>query len=125
MDILDYIKPGHCSDLEFRSNWTSYEWENKVQVVTSSCNLHEYIEYLIKMTNMTLLTKLDSESTGVLAANLYATSVFGEDALMNVCIEQYGDTPVQGHVRIRAKTQGIALSLGDKITMTQKRFVKK
>lgn len=25
-----------------------------------------------------------------------------------------------GHVRIRAKTQGIALSLGDKITISQK-----
>ena len=27
---------------------------------------------------------------------------------------------VSGHIRIRSKTQGIALSLGDKITVSQK-----
>lgn len=31
-----------------------------------------------------------------------------------------GAADVAGHVRIRAKTQGIALSLGDKITISQK-----
>lgn len=44
-----------------------------------------------------------------LAANLYARSIFGEDALANVSIEKpFGsspETPIQGHVRIRAKTQ--------------------
>lgn len=46
---------------------------------------------------------------GFLAANLYARSIFGEDALANLSIEKVvgaGDkTSVQGHVRIRAKTQ--------------------
>ncbi|EDO27326.1 predicted protein, partial [Nematostella vectensis] len=47
-------------------------------------------------------------SCGFLAANLYAKSIFGEDALANVSIEKpYGqpDAPVVGHVRIRAKSQ--------------------
>ena len=53
-----------------------------------------------------------------LSANLYARSVFGEDALANLSIERMGETgTIQGHVRIRSKTQGIALSLGDKITL--------
>ena len=53
-----------------------------------------------------------------LSANLYARSVFGEDALANLSIERMADTgTIQGHVRIRSKTQGIALSLGDKITL--------
>lgn len=57
---------------------------------------------------------------GFLAANLYAKSVFGEDALVNVSIEKQTDGKLSGYIRIRSKTQGIALSLGDKITLKQK-----
>eukprot|EP00834_Sanchytrium_tribonematis_P008273 NODE_922_length_3046_cov_1.304377.p3 type:complete len:131 gc:universal NODE_922_length_3046_cov_1.304377:2612-2220(-) len=123
IDILDYIKPAACTDLQFRTNWTSYEWENKVYVMTHMTSLRDYLNHLLRSTNMKCLTKsaeFGDEHNGVLAANLYARSVFGEDALANICIEQYDDKPVTGHVRIRAKTQGIALSLGDKITMSQK-----
>ena len=59
---------------------------------------------------------------GFLSANLYARSVFGEDALANVSIEKQADGKISGFIRIRSKTQGIALSLGDKITMKQKVF---
>lgn len=54
-----------------------------------------------------LLQALTGEC-GFLAANLYARSIFGEDALANVSVEKpFGapDAKVQGHVRIRAKTQ--------------------
>lgn len=58
-----------------------------------------------------------------LSANLYARSVFGEDALANLSIEKVEGTGlIQGHVRIRSKTQGIALSLGDKITLCKHAF---
>ncbi|VAH60457.1 unnamed protein product [Triticum turgidum subsp. durum] len=57
---------------------------------------------------------------GYIAANLYAKSVFGEDALVNISIEKQVDGKLSGHIRIRSKTQGIALSLGDKITLKQK-----
>lgn len=57
---------------------------------------------------------------GFLAANLYAKSVFGEDALVNVSVEKQADGKLNGYIRIRSKTQGIALSLGDKITLKQK-----
>jgi len=46
--------------------------------------------------------------------------VFGEDALANLSIDKGADGKVTGHIRIRSKTQGIALSLGDKITLNQK-----
>lgn len=62
---------------------------------------------------------LDGEC-GFLAANLYAKSVFGEDALVNVSVEKQVDGKLSGYIRIRSKTQGIALSLGDKITLKQK-----
>lgn len=45
-------------------------------------------------------------SCGFMAANLYARSIFGEDALANVSIEKLQDqVGVTGHVRIRAKSQ--------------------
>ena len=52
-----------------------------------------------------------------LSANLYARSLFGEDALANLSIEKTDAGSITGHVRIRSKTQGIALSLGDRITL--------
>lgn len=41
----------------------------------------------------------------------------GEDALANLSVEKTSEGTIVGHVRIRSKTQGIALSLGDRITM--------
>ena len=41
----------------------------------------------------------------------------GEDALANLSVERTEEGTITGHVRIRSKTQGIALSLGDRITM--------
>ncbi len=53
---------------------------------------------------------------GFLAANFYARSIFGEDALANVSIEKTdANSVVVGHIRIRAKTQGMALSLGERV----------
>jgi hypothetical protein len=43
-----------------------------------------------------------------MAATLYAKSIFGEDALANLSIEKPIDnpnSPVTGHIRIRAKSQ--------------------
>jgi coatomer subunit beta len=70
-----------------------------------------------------------------LAANLYAKSMFGESALANLSIEVGKNGYVLGtslfnllllahflgHIRIRAKSQGMAISLGDKINDSQKK----
>jgi coatomer subunit beta len=69
---------------------------------------------------LTPISTLDSQCN-FLAANLYAKSIFGEDALVNVSVENRADGTIRGHIRIRSKTQGVALSLGDKITETQRR----
>ena len=118
IDIMDYIKPAYCNEAQFRSMWSEFEWENKVHVNTSIGDLRTYLNHIMKSTNMSCLTPEASMSgeCGFLSANMYARSVFGEDALANVSIERMEDTGViQGHVRIRSKTQGIALSLGDKV----------
>jgi coatomer subunit beta len=124
IDIMDYIVPASCTDTEFRQMWAEFEWENKVSVNTPLKDLRAYLDHLIKSTNMKCLTPeaaLDGDC-GFMAANLYARSVFGEDALANLSIEKpaSGDGAVTGHVRIRAKSQGMALSMGDKINLTQK-----
>ena len=74
------------------------------------------------ITHMQVLTPISSleGAAAFLAANLYARSSFGEDAIMNVSVEKRSDGSIKGHIRIRAKTQGVALSLGDRITAQQK-----
>lgn len=122
IDIMDYISPAVCTDAAFRTMWAEFEWENKVAVNTVIQDEKEFLEHIIKSTNMKCLTApsaLEGEC-GFLAANLYAKSVFGEDALVNVSIEKQADGKLSGYIRIRSKTQGIALSLGDKITLKQK-----
>lgn len=122
VDIMDYISPAVCSDSAFRTMWAEFEWENKVAVNTVIQEEKEFLDHIIKSTNMKCLTApsaLDGEC-GFLAANLYAKSVFGEDALVNLSIEKQADGKLSGYIRIRSKTQGIALSLGDKITLKQK-----
>ncbi|XP_038213369.1 coatomer subunit beta [Zerene cesonia] len=125
IDIVDYIQPAACSDADFRQMWAEFEWENKVSVNTSITDLREYLDHLLASTNMKCLTpdKALSGQCGFMAANLYARSIFGEDALANLSIESAlhrPNAPVVGHVRIRAKSQGMALSLGDKINLMQK-----
>ncbi|KAK8550605.1 hypothetical protein V6N12_039306 [Hibiscus sabdariffa] len=122
IDIMDYISPAVCTDAAFRSMWAEFEWENKVAVNTVIQDEKEFLEHIIKSTNMKCLTPVSAldDECGFLAANLYAKGVFGEDALVNLSVEKQADGKLSGYVRIRSKTQGIALSLGDKITLKQK-----
>ncbi|KAI0271474.1 coatomer beta subunit [Gloeopeniophorella convolvens] len=122
IDIMDYIKPAYCTEAQFRSMWTEFEWENRVNVATAVSEPREYLKHIMKSTNMSCLTPEGAMAgdSDFLSANLYARSLFGEDALANLSIERSESGTITGHVRIRSKTQGIALSLGDRITMAQK-----
>jgi len=128
LDIMDYIRPAECKSEEFRSMWAEFEWENKVAINTNITDLQEFLQHIISNTNMTCLSSPLGDSTSTvdgsnfLAANLYARSVFSEDALVNVSVEKKEDSDgkLSGYIRIRSKTQGIALSLGDRITSIQR-----
>jgi len=130
IDIMDYIQPATCTDEEFRRMWAEFEWENKVSVNTTITNLNDFLQHILQSTNMKCLTneKALGGECGFLAANLFAKSIFGESALANLSIEKPAhlgpDAPVSGHIRIRAKSQGMALSLGDKINFSQKKLKK-
>lgn len=117
VDIMDYIKPGKCSETKFRSMWDEFEWENKIVIKSTLSSLKEYLDELLKGTNMACLTPgaVIGEECQFLSANLYSKSSFGEDALANLCIEKASDGAIIGHVRIRSKGQGLALSMGDRV----------
>lgn len=83
-DIMDYIQPATCTESAFRTMWTEFEWENKVNISSKSTtkSLREFLDQLMKSTNMTCLTP-DAGLKGdcqFLSANLYARSVFGKAA---------------------------------------------
>ena len=67
IDIMDYIVPASCTDTEFRQMWAEFEWENKVAVNTNISDLHEYLDHIIRCTNMKCLTP---EKVGWLAPAL-------------------------------------------------------
>uniref|UniRef100_A0A060T5N3 Coatomer subunit beta n=1 Tax=Blastobotrys adeninivorans TaxID=409370 RepID=A0A060T5N3_BLAAD len=125
IDIMDYIKPGDCSESDFRTMWTEFEWENKVNISVTWKSLKGFLMYLLKNTNMTCLTQgalssSDEDECQFLSANLHARSSFGEDALANLSIEKDSNGKITGHVRIRSKGQGLALSLGDRFAELQR-----
>lgn len=120
IDIMDYIQPAQCTEAAFRSMWSEFEWENKVNIkeqLPAGRTIRDFLDALMQKTNMACLTPEAGlkGDCGFLSANLYAKSVFGEDALANISVEKQGDGPIIGHVRIRSKTQGIALSIGELI----------
>jgi coatomer subunit beta len=83
VDVMDYIQPATCTENQFRSMWTEFEWENKVNVNSKGqdqkLTLREYLDRLMKRTNMACLTPEASlrGDCSFLSANLYAKSVFG------------------------------------------------
>merc|ERR1712050_541489 len=152
VDILDYIERAWIGELAFRTMWSEFEWENKININTSIKEVGTYLEHIMKNTNMSIVgrsfKKKDSpkgqkkgnlttedvqemireavgiqkliKSSSFIAVNLYAKSIFGEDALANISIEKTAEDKLTGSLRIRSRTQGIALSLGDRITVVQR-----
>ena len=80
VDIMDYIQPATCTETQFRTMWTEFEWENKVNINSKAKTLREFLEQLMACTNMSCLTPEASlkGDCQFLSANLYARSVFGK-----------------------------------------------
>lgn len=83
VDIMDYIQPAQCTETQFRTMWTEFEWENKVNINSKAKTLREFLTQLMACTNMTCLTPEASMKGDCqfLSANLYARSVFGMSLL--------------------------------------------
>ncbi|KDO67309.1 hypothetical protein CISIN_1g048218mg [Citrus sinensis] len=119
-DVGDYMSPAVCTDEAFRTLWAELEWKRKVDVDTEIQDEKEFLDHIIKLTNMKCLTAPLDGNCGFLTANLYAKSVFGEDALVNVSIEKKNNGRLGGSIKIKSKSQGIALGLSNKISLKQK-----
>jgi coatomer subunit beta len=125
----------------FKTLWPELEWENKVNLaVPPGGNFEAALVRVMRATNMTIVgvkdackkvegrritdeeAKREIAKLGELlkidfiSVNLYAKTIFGEDALANVSLQVDENNNLSGSVRFRARTQGIALSLGDKIS---------
>ena len=74
--------------------------ENKVAVSTSIKDLRGYLDHLQASTRMMCLTPEGALSgqCNFLSANLSARSLFGEDALANVSLEQADDGSISGEL---------------------------
>jgi coatomer subunit beta len=84
VDIMDYIQPATCTETQFRTMWTEFEWENKVNINSKAKTLREFLKQLMAATNMNCLTPEASMKGDCqfLSANLYARSVFGTCLVM-------------------------------------------
>jgi len=152
IDLLDYVQRSWIGELQFRSMWSEFEWENKITINTTITDSWTFLEHIMRHTNMTIVgkhaktsqmkaAKKDKEkdrddylemaknlpilkrltqNSHFFAVNLYSRSIFGEDALANLSIEKLPEGRLAGSVRIRSRTQGIALSFGDRITVIQR-----
>lgn len=80
VDIMDYIQPATCTETQFRTMWTEFEWENKVNINSKAKTLRAFLDQLMAATNMNCLTPEASlkGDCQFLSANLYARSVFGK-----------------------------------------------
>eukprot|EP01069_Polyplicarium_translucidae_P003695 Polyplicarium_translucidae@DN2384_c0_g1_i1.p1 len=149
MDLADYMRRSWLGDLHFRMLWSEFEWENKINVATPCEDPVVFLEHIMRHTNLSLVGReisptvppkeddpdahrktkewLESlpairrlEKSSFFAVNLFVRSVFGEEALANLSLETLPGKKLTGSVRIRSRTQGMALALGDKITTLQK-----
>ena len=105
--------------MDFKKKWSEYEWENKIIVKTSITDLKDYVEFLANTLNVQLLTNIEDNDhkAGFLVANFYTKSKFEEDCLLNVSIEKTVSAEggkINGLIRVRAKTEGMALCMGEK-----------
>ena len=82
IDIMDYTPATATRRLSATCGrvW----WENKVAVNTKITDIKQYLQHIIQITNTNCLTPVRWLKLDYVAANLYACSSFGEDALVNV-----------------------------------------
>jgi coatomer subunit beta len=122
IDFINDLMKAETTELEFKKKWAEYEWENKVQVNTTITDLKQYVSHFAESLNVSLMTKLDTaesqSSDSFLVANFYTKSKFEEDCLLNMSVERVilssSETKIQGLIRLRAKTEGMALCVGEK-----------
>merc|ERR1719181_1823389 len=55
VDILDYIERAWIGELAFRTMWSEFEWENKININTSINEVGTFLEHIMQNTNMSIV----------------------------------------------------------------------
>lgn len=125
IDVLEYVQPASLPESRFRDQWVLLEWENKISIKVPQLGLRQFMDFLMAAGHLTAITPNAGLEAGAafLACNLYARSIFDEEILANICLEHTsngqgsdGDL-IKGHLRLRSKTQGLAVAYGDKLNL--------
>ncbi|KAL7719940.1 Coatomer subunit beta [Entamoeba marina] len=121
IEYLDQMTPSECSNDEYQKKWIEYEWENKIPIDTNLTNLKDFAELISKIAKLKCLTPtmMFCHDIGFLSANYYAKNIFDEDVLVNLSAE-LAHEKIIGWIRIRSKTQSLAVNIGDRILANQK-----
>ena len=126
IEYLDQMTPCDIDIEIYQKKWMEYEWENKIPIDTELTDLKEYAMMLSTIAKLKCITPsiMFCDGIGFLSANYYAKNIFDEDALINLSAEKVGNR-ITGWIRIRSKTQSLAINLGDKIQSNQKKGLQK
>jgi len=78
----------------------------------------EFIKMIARDLKMYIITDLDQyENSAFVSANLYAKTKLDDDFLINISLEK--QNKLGGYMRLRSKTKGIIVSLGEKLKQIQ------
>merc|ERR1719189_1253564 len=55
VDILDYIERAWIGELAFRTMWSEFEWENKININTSISDVGPFLVHIMRHTNMSIV----------------------------------------------------------------------
>ncbi|KAF4680539.1 Coatomer subunit beta, partial [Perkinsus olseni] len=55
VDILDYIERAWVNELNFRTMWSEFEWENKINITNTNVEPRKFLANLMENTNMSIV----------------------------------------------------------------------
>merc|ERR550537_37118 len=55
VDILDYVERAWIGELAFRTMWSEFEWENKININTSITEVGAFLEHIMLNTKMSVV----------------------------------------------------------------------
>merc|ERR1719408_762111 len=55
VDILDYIERAWIGELAFRTMWSEFEWENKININTPITEVGTFLQHIMRNTNMSIV----------------------------------------------------------------------
>merc|ERR1711874_276775 len=64
VDILDYIERSWIGELAFRTMWSEFEWENKININTSITEVGLFLEHIMRNTNMSIVGRTATKKPG-------------------------------------------------------------